>query len=733
MVPFSSLVVRVIAVPHASTRVCATVCLFAVCRAGLALLPDGVTLISGGRDQVVLVWDLKKKKITKTIAVFESVESVTYVPRDAEFEPRNHLKGDEDQIITAGDKGELRVWNLPSGECVHTEKAPAPITNCFLDSRTGRLVASTQDQMILFFDQTTLKRTKQIMGSYDEVIDVKLIGETQSHVAIATNMEYIQLLSIDTLDSALLPGHTDIVLTLAVSSDGLVMASGSKDNTVRLWGADDEGIWRCIGEGKGHAGNVSAVALPQKKVGFVISGSKDCTVKYWHVTPNIIAKSSQEMQQLSAKYTRKAHDKELNCITLAPNDKLFVTGGQDRLAKLWRTEDGELVGTLRGHKRGVWDAQFSTVDQVVATASGDATVKIWAVASMSCVKTFEGHESSVLRVRFLTRGTQLLTSGSDGLMKLWNIKKNEEIKTIDAHDGRVWALSVSNDEERVVTGAQDGSVVIWRDSTKEELAEKYAEEERIVVLSQDLANLLSKNKYKEAAELALELKRPYEMLKIVEKMLLESNSNELLTSLVEELSLEQAGLLLEYSRDWNTDARHVAAAQTTLHVVLHTTSIAELAKLPHIGAVVSSLIAYSERHFKRFAKLQQNSKLVDFAYISLKPAERVLDLATVPQDVPAVEAAVSVEAENDEGENATPSSTKRKGMLAFHCACLPSNLRCKHSLLHIQFNLCERFDHMNDHAMPAVFPCVRFVCEQVAEQGARGRKRKPLHRIEGFV
>ena len=34
------------------------------------------------------------------------------------------------------------------------------------------------------------------------------------------------------------------------------MVSGSKDNSIRLWGADDEGLWRCVGSGVGHAGNV---------------------------------------------------------------------------------------------------------------------------------------------------------------------------------------------------------------------------------------------------------------------------------------------------------------------------------------------------------------------------------------------------------------------------------------------------------------------------------------------
>jgi U3 small nucleolar RNA-associated protein 13 len=32
---------------------------------------------------------------------------------------------------------------------------------------------------------------------------------------------------------------------------------------------------------------------------------------------------------------------------------------------------------LVGHKRGVWDVQFSPVEKILASASGDNTIKIW--------------------------------------------------------------------------------------------------------------------------------------------------------------------------------------------------------------------------------------------------------------------------------------------------------------------------------------------------------------------
>lgn len=85
---------------------------------------------------------------------------------------------------------------------------------------------------------------------------------------------------------------------------------------------------------------------------------------------------------------------------------MIATGGQDKLVKLWNRQL-ELVATLKGHRRGVWDVQFSPVDKVIATASGDKTVKVWSVTDYSCLKTFEGHTAPVLKVSFLNVGMQV--------------------------------------------------------------------------------------------------------------------------------------------------------------------------------------------------------------------------------------------------------------------------------------------------------------------------------------
>ena len=55
-------------------------------------------------------------------------------------------------------------------------------------------------------------------------------------------------------------------------------------------------------------------------------------------------------------------------------------------AQLWSVADGSHLGTMRGHRRGVWCVVFSPVDQCVATSSADCTIKLWAVEDCSCVK-----------------------------------------------------------------------------------------------------------------------------------------------------------------------------------------------------------------------------------------------------------------------------------------------------------------------------------------------------------
>ena len=59
----------------------------------------------------------------------------------------------------------------------------------------------------------------------------------------------------------------------------IVLASGGKDNSVRVW--DETGA--CLAVGQGHAGAVSALAFSRRALNVLVSGGADKLLKVTHV------------------------------------------------------------------------------------------------------------------------------------------------------------------------------------------------------------------------------------------------------------------------------------------------------------------------------------------------------------------------------------------------------------------------------------------------------------------
>ncbi|KAL7521586.1 hypothetical protein ACHAWX_006263 [Stephanocyclus meneghinianus] len=396
---------------------------------------------------------------------------------------------------------------------------------------------------------------RTIVGHNGEILDLAVIPspdqsskdtnsmEDKHTIAVATNSSQVRIFGLaeakkDELGEineaskehthpvlsprGMLDGHTAIVLAIDSSPCGRYLATAGKDKTMRLWHIASR---KCIGVATGHTEAVGAVALSNKigcyDVGgkaaesgagaFVVTASKDKTLKVWPLPGSAVLNRCVENREgeleLRARLSARAHEKDINIVSVAPNDSLIATGSQDKTVKLWRSTDLALHGTLKGHKRGIWDCQFSHTDRVLATASGDRTIKLWSISDCSCVRTFQGHMAGVLRVRFLATGLQLLSCGSDGLVKLWTIRTNECESTMDAHDDKIWALDLSPCGTALFSGGADSKIAVWRDTTKERDDAAREAEEKNILMEQKLSNHLRNKQYEEALEIALKLDR----------------------------------------------------------------------------------------------------------------------------------------------------------------------------------------------------------------------------------
>src|SRR5207249_4000435 len=76
-----------------------------------------------------------------------------------------------------------------------------------------------------------------------------------------------------------LEGHQDFILSLAFDPQGGTLASGSYDNTVKLWDARSGNLLRTL---EGHQNGVDSLAFDPQG-GTLASGGHDKTVKLWDV------------------------------------------------------------------------------------------------------------------------------------------------------------------------------------------------------------------------------------------------------------------------------------------------------------------------------------------------------------------------------------------------------------------------------------------------------------------
>ena len=127
-----------------------------------------------------------------------------------------------------------------------------------------------------------------------------------------------------------LEGHSNLVNAVAFSSDGRTLASGSGDNTVKLWEAGSGELLQTL---DGHSNWVRAVAFSSDGR-TLASGSDDNTVKLWEAGSGELLK------------TLKSHSRYIRAVAFSPDGRMLASGSDDNTVKLWEAGSGKLLQTF---------------------------------------------------------------------------------------------------------------------------------------------------------------------------------------------------------------------------------------------------------------------------------------------------------------------------------------------------------------------------------------------------
>ncbi len=252
-----------------------------------------------------------------------------------------------------------------------------------------------------------------------------------------------------------LQGHSDPVISIAISPDGDTLASGSRDNTIKLWNLATGEQIRTL---EGHSDLIRSVAIsPDSRT--LASGSLDNIIKLWNLATGEQTRTLQEHSDGVNSFLALVNT--AYSIAFSPDSKILASGSYDSTIKLWNLGTGEQIRTLQGHSKSVYSVAISPDGKILASGSADNTIKLWNLATGGQIRTLQGHSSEVNSVAFSPDGKTLASGSDDNTVKLWNLATGEPIRTLQGHSGSVRSVAFSPDGKILASGSEDKTIKIW--------------------------------------------------------------------------------------------------------------------------------------------------------------------------------------------------------------------------------------------------------------------------------
>ncbi len=282
---------------------------------------DSQSLIASGSRGEIKLWDLNKGDLITTLSEYpwvrtEIVNEVNYL----DFSP------DGQTLASGGADSTIKIWHLGAKDLIDIMHKHNGMVRCVAFTPDGRMLATGgDDRKIQFWDM--IERQVSMTLSLDDTAAHSLIFSKDGKTLVTGSYRKIkvwrisnkEISCIDTKLEYSFTGHSHIVGSLALSKDGKILVSASRDKTIKIWHLKTGELLRTL---EGHEDGVYAVAL-SKDEQIIASGSADKTIKLWHL----------ETGELLTTFI--GHTNTVTAVAFADKSTL-VSGSLDKTVKIWQ-------------------------------------------------------------------------------------------------------------------------------------------------------------------------------------------------------------------------------------------------------------------------------------------------------------------------------------------------------------------------------------------------------------
>lgn len=425
---------------------------------------DGTRLVSGADDKTVRVWDVETGEELLKIETPSDVWAVAISP-------------DGEKIMSGSIDGKVLLWDANTGEQLDDFTAKddreghngKPLWVIAFSPDGQKALSAGEDNQIIVWDMATATAQYHLTGHTQAIMDgrfspdgTKIITASRDTSLILWNMETgSQIRRFN--------GHRSGASAADFSPDGQSIISGGWDNTLILWDAENANIVRQF---YGHTGGVTrTIFSPDGQ--HVISSSYDNNLRLWDI-------------QGALEVLRLSDDTAINSVVYSPDGSQFVSGAIDGHAVLWDAESGEVIRafeavldasiTNRAQKDDIDALAFSPDGKYLLMGLYSADVLLWDVESGDLITTFTDHDRRITNVAFSPDGKRALSADEGGIIKLWDVDQTSDgfgqtLVNFNDHRNRADAITFTPDGQHVLSGGHDRTIMLWDAETGEVIRE----------------------------------------------------------------------------------------------------------------------------------------------------------------------------------------------------------------------------------------------------------------------
>jgi WD40 repeat protein/predicted transcriptional regulator len=247
-----------------------------------------------------------------------------------------------------------------------------------------------------------------------------------------------------------LVGHSDDITSLAWSSNGLWIASGSLDNSTKIWSTSTWNVLRTFN----HPAPVNELSWSKNTQRLALSYGNGTIHIYNSVGWNLIQNLSQ-------------HVEDVNALDWNPTGSALSSGDKTGTIEIWDTSSWNSIETL-GMLGGISDLKWSNDGTKLAACSDEGTIRVWDTTTWLELRSFDvtsGNEATE-SIAWNPTDSELASSSGDNKVIVWDTLIWNSIQNKDVESPK--EIEWGSDGSYITVGAS-GGIKTWDTSTWNEL------------------------------------------------------------------------------------------------------------------------------------------------------------------------------------------------------------------------------------------------------------------------